>query len=181
MARVPMTAGFQLIPEGEYVFRIYDATYDENFGRIEIFLVTAQGATLTERFSIKDDNDEMNDKALNAFSYFAKTAMNDYSMNDIDPEELVGHYIRAEVVHKQGTKPNKNGKFSTFANLGDKSPADGFDTEPCERAMTLSRADRLAFAAKREARKAASTASTPAPTPAPAQPQKSLDLDDLLG
>jgi len=174
MARIPMTSGFQLIPEGEYVFRIYDATYDENFGRIEIYLVTAQGQTLTERFSIKDDNDEMNNKALNAFSYFAKTAMNDFDMDDVDPEELVGHYIRAEVVYKQGTKPMKNGKFGTFANLGDKSPADGFDTEPCERAKTLSRADRLAFAAKREAKKAVSATT-------PAQPQKSLDLDDLLG
>lgn len=27
MARIPMTSGFVIIPEGEYVFRIYDATY----------------------------------------------------------------------------------------------------------------------------------------------------------
>ena len=39
MARIPMTSGFVIIPEGEYVFRIYDATYDEDFGRIEIKLV----------------------------------------------------------------------------------------------------------------------------------------------
>ena len=32
MARIPMTSGFVIIPEGEYVFRIYDATYDEDFG-----------------------------------------------------------------------------------------------------------------------------------------------------
>ena len=82
-----MTSGFVIIPEGEYVFRIYDATYDEDFGRIEIKLVNAQGATHTERFSIKDKNDEYNEKALNAFSYFAKTAMNDYTMEDIDPEQ----------------------------------------------------------------------------------------------
>ena len=41
MARIPMTSGFVIIPEGEYVFRIYDATYDEDFGRIEIKLVNA--------------------------------------------------------------------------------------------------------------------------------------------
>ena len=55
--------------------------------------------THTERFSIKDNNDEFNEKALNAFSYFAKTAMNDYELEDIDPEELIDHYIWAEVVH----------------------------------------------------------------------------------
>ena len=36
MARVPIRGGFSLIPEGTYVFRIYEATYDETFGRIEI-------------------------------------------------------------------------------------------------------------------------------------------------
>jgi len=178
MARIPMTSGFQLIPEGEYVFRIYDATYDEAFGRIEVFLVNAQGMTLREMFSIMSDDGTMNEKAQNAFSYFAKTAMNDFSMEDIDPDELINHYIRAEVVHKQGTKVGKNGKVGTFANLGDKSPADGFDTEPCERAKTLSRTDRLNFAAKREAKK---NNPAPAPTTAPTEAQKSLDLDELLG
>ena len=110
MARIPMTSGFVIIPEGEYVFRIYDATYDEDFGRIEIKMVNAQGATHTERFSIKDKNDEYNEKALNAFSYFAKTAMNDYTMEDINPEQLINHYIRAEVVHTKvpsNKDPNK--------------------------------------------------------------------------
>ena len=60
MARIPMTSGFVLIPEGTYVFRIYDVSYDEEFGKIEIKLVTAQGQTHTERFTIKDQNDEYN-------------------------------------------------------------------------------------------------------------------------
>lgn len=137
MARIPMTSGFVLIPEGEYVFRIYDATYDEDFGRIEVKLVNAQGLTQTERFSIKDKNDEFNEKALNAFSYFAKTAMNDYSMEDIDPTDLINHYIRAEVVHTSMPNRNDPTKTVTFANLGDKSPADGFDTEPVARALSL--------------------------------------------
>jgi len=179
MARIPMTSGFQLIPEGEYVFRIYDATYDEKFGCIEIYLVNAQGMTLKERFGIMDANGEMNEKALNAFSYFAKTAMNDYSMNDIDPEELINHYIRAEVVHNAGTKVGKNGKIPTFANLGDKSPADGFDTEPCDRAKTLCRADRENFAAKRAARQAAQKAPVK-PAPQAAEPAQKLDIDAMF-
>lgn len=171
MARIPMTSGFVVIPEGEYVFRIYDASYDEDFGRIEIKLVTAQGATHTERFSIKDSNDEFNEKALNAFSYFAKTAMNDYALEDVDPEELIDHYIRAEVVHT--VQPNRNNpeKNITFANLGDKSPADGFDTEPVSRAMTIGRGDG----------KAAPKATAPKQTAASTAPAKGLDLDALLG
>lgn len=174
MARIPMTSGFVIIPEGEYVFRIYDATYDEDFGRIEIKLVNAQGATHTERFSIKDKNDEYNEKALNAFSYFAKTAMNDYTMEDIDPEQLINHYIRAEVVHTKvpsnkvpsNKDPNKE---VTFANLGDKYPADGFDTEPVARALTLG----IATTAAPKAAPKTQTASAPAKT--------GLDIDALLG
>ena len=173
MARIPMTSGFVVIPEGEYVFRIYDATYDEEFGRIVVKLVTASGLTHQERFSIKNSDDEYNEKALNAFSYFAKTALNDFSREDIDIEELIDHYIRAEVTHTK--QPNKNDptKTVTFANLGDKSPADGFDTEPTARALNMGR-DGVKASPKPTA-----TASAPVQQSAPAK--GGLDLDSLLG
>lgn len=174
MARIPMTSGFMVIPEGEYVFRIYDATYDEDFGRIEIKLVNAQGATHTERFSIKDANDEFNEKALNAFSYFAKTAMNDYELEDIDPEELIDHYIWAEVVHTKVPSNKDPNKEVTFANLGDKAPADGFDTEPVSRALTIGRDDE-------KPKTTAKPAAKPAKKAAPSTAKKGLDLDSLLG
>lgn len=162
MARIPLTNGFTLIPEGTYVFRIYEASYDEDFGRIVIKLVNAQGATHTERFCIKDNNDEYNEKALNAFSYFARNAMQDFSSDDIDLKSLVNHYIRAEIVHTQVPNRNDPSKMITFANLGEKSQADGFDTEPVARALTLGNK--------------AATASKPA-----AEQSKALDLDALLG
>ncbi len=165
MARIPMTSGFVVIPEGEYVFRIYDATYDEEFGKIIVKLVNAQGATHTERFSIKDSNDELNEKALNAFSYFAKTAMNDFALEDVDPNELIDHYIRAEVVHTKLPSTKDPTKTVTFANLGDKSPADGFDTEAVARALTIGRGD--------GGKKTAPTATPPV--------TKGLDLNSLLG
>ena len=173
MARIPMTSGFMVIPEGVYVFRIYDASYDEEFGKIIVKLVNAQGATHTERFSIKDQNDEINEKALNAFSYFAKTAMNDFSLEDVDPEELIDHYIRAEVVHTVVPSKKDPTKNVTFANLGDKSPADGFDTEPVARALNM--AGGTAPQQKPQA------AQTPAPTAPAEEPKKGLDLDALLG
>lgn len=172
MARIPMTSGFTLIPEGVYVFRIYDATYDEDFGRIEVKLVNAQGMTHTERFSIKDKNDEYNEKALNAFSYFAKTAMGDYALEDVDPKELIDHYIEAEVVHTKVPSNKDPNKEVTFANLGDKAPADGFDTEPVARALTIGRGD--------SGKKAASAPKQSA-APASTAPPKGLDLDSLLG
>lgn len=173
MARIPMTSGFRVIPEGTYVFRIYDASYDEEFGKIIVKLVNAQGATQTERFSIKDQNDEINEKSLNAFSYFAKTAMNDFTLDDVDPCELIGHYIRAEVSHTQLPSSKDPTKTVTFANLGDKSPADGFDTEPVARALNMTGG--TAPQQKPQA------AQTPAPTAPAEEPKKGLDLDALLG
>lgn len=137
MARIPMTSGFQIIPEGTYIFRIYDAIYDEEFGKIRIKLVNAQGITHEERFSIKNNNDEINEGALAAFSYFAKTAMNDYGLEDVDPDELIDRYIGAEVIHTQIESTRNPGRMASFANLGDKFPADGFDTTPSDRALTL--------------------------------------------
>lgn len=178
MARIPMTSGFTLIPEGTYVFRVYDATYDEEFGKIEVKLVNAQGMTHTERFSIKDNNDELNEKALNAFSYFAKTVMGDYTLADIDPSELIDHFICAEVVHTKLPSNKDPNKTVTFANLGDKSPAEYFDTEPVARALTLGKGNNATAAPKSTAPSSAPAA--PAASASAAQPAKGLDLDALL-
>lgn len=138
MSKVPMTSGFTLIPEGTHVFRIYEIEQDETFGKIIVKLVNAQGMTQIERFSLKNKNDEWNEGALNAFSYFAKNALNDFTREAVEPKELIDHYIRAEVVHSDPI-PNRNNPSKTivFANLGDKYPADGFDTEPVKKALTL--------------------------------------------
>lgn len=172
MARIPMTSGYMTIPEGTYIFRIYDATYDEEFGKIEIKMVTAQGMTHTERFFIKKSNDELNEKALNAFSYFAKTAMNDFGLVDIDPEELINHFIEAEVVHIQLPSNKDPNKTVTFANLGDKAPAEYFDEEPVSRALTLG---------KESKGTPVPTAKKAAQKPVEKPVSKGLDLDALLG
>jgi hypothetical protein len=49
---------------------------------------------------------------------------------DVDPVELVGRYIRAEVIHNQVPSRNDPAKMMTFVNLGEKSPANGFDEAP---------------------------------------------------
>ena len=168
MARIPMTSGFVVIPEGEYVFRIYDATYDEDFGKILVKLVNAQGATHIERFMIKKSDDEFNEGAMNAFSYFAKTALNDFSLEDIDPVELIDKYIRATIEHTKSPSRNDPSKTVTFANLGDKSVADGFDTTPVAKALTLG--------------KEGATTTAPAPqTQVAPTGTTGLNLDDLLG
>lgn len=132
MARIALSknTGFTLIPEGFHVFKVVDvdmSKYD-GFGKIEVKLETANGQKHSERFSLLNAKGEVNEGALNAFSYFARTVMNDYKADDIDPADLVGHYIRAEVKHVVSDRINeKTGKPYVNANLGDKEPALGFD------------------------------------------------------
>lgn len=167
MARIAMTSGFTLVPEGTHVFRIYNVTYDEEFGKLTVFMVNAQGITHKENFSLKDKNDQPNERAYNAFSYFAKTALNDFTVEDIDHTDIINCYIRAEVIHTKLPSNKDPNKTVTFANLGDESPADGFDTTPVPAALTMG------------------TESTPKAAPKTTQPpaqKKSggLNLDDLL-
>ena len=164
MATIQLTSGFTVCPEGEHIFRIYKVEYNQDFGKLNISLVNAQGITHVERFSLINVSGEPNERAYNAFSYFAKTALKDPSRTAIDPNELVNHYIKAKVVHTVLPSTKEQGKTMTFANLSDKWAADGFDTTPVAKALTLG--------TEQEQPKVVE--------PAPAQ-ATGLDLDNLLG
>ena len=137
MAIIPMTSGFALCPKGVQVFRIYKVDYNEEFGKLLVHLVNAQGITVQERFSLMNADGSINEKACNAFSFFAKTALNDYTLEAVDPVMLIDRYIKAEVTHTESPSTKDPTKTVTFANLGDKWVADGFETTPVARALTL--------------------------------------------
>ena len=137
MARIPMTGGFQIMPEGEQVLKITKAEYDEDFGKAIFTLENAKGQSCQERFSLLNIDNTPNEKALSAFSFFAKTALNDFDIEDVDPVELVGRYIKAEVIHNKVESKKEPGKMMTFVNLGSKSPADCFESAPQPKASGL--------------------------------------------
>lgn len=122
--------GFLLMPEGTYIFKVVkvdDSKYDK-FGKLSITLQTADGRQHTETFTLTKSNGEVNEGAVNAFSYFAHVCLNDFQVEDFDTEDLIGRFIRAEIVHTKSDKINeKTGKPYINANLGDKEPALGFD------------------------------------------------------
>ena len=137
MANIPLTSTFAICPEGKHIFRIYKVDYDPEFGKLVIHMVNAQGFTHLERFSLMNQNGEMNDKACGAFSFFAKTALNNFALESIDHNELVDHYIGCAIVHNVVPSTKEQGKTMTFTNTAEKWVADGFDTTPCKKALTL--------------------------------------------
>lgn len=137
MARIPLTGGFTVVPEGEHIFRIYKVNYEPDYGKIAVHLVNAQGVTHRENYNLMHDDGSPNDGACNAFSFFAKKAMNDYSLEEIDPAELVDRYIKARVEHTVKQSNTDPTKTVTFAQLTEKWSADGFDMTPVPRALSL--------------------------------------------
>lgn len=152
MAKVKLSEStFTVIPEGEHIFKVEKVEYDEDFGKMEVTLVTADGLKTIERYNMLDGEGEVNEKARNAFSFFARVALNNPNADEVDTDDLVGCYFKATVTHetKPSTKDPK--KTMVFVKLSNREAATGFGKKT----------------------------SHPATTPAKKKP--SVDLDDLLG
>lgn len=173
MVRIPMTGGFTPMDEGVQVLRIYGVEYKETFGNLTVYMINAKGQTMREVFRFKGKDGSLNEGAMNAFSYFAKTAMDDFNMEDVDPMELVDHYIKVEVVHNES-----GGKI--YANLGrEKNVAYEFDESPVPEALTK----KLEPLTKPKSQAKPQQTAEPAPQKPVEVPKTSgnVDLDSLLG
>lgn len=127
MAKIGLSEGFTLIPEGTHVFKITAVNYKEAFGKLEVTMQTQNGSKHIERFSLLKTDGSPNEGALNAFSYFAKTALNDPSLTEIDHTDLIGCFIECDIEHEVQENKKKPGQTITFARLADKRPSDGWE------------------------------------------------------
>lgn len=123
------TTDYTPIPEGIHTFKVLEVKYDKDFGKLDIGLVLQNGRKHNERFHLINAAGEVNDKVLTVFSIFARSVLNDSSLDDIDPEELVGHYVQATVEHNKVVSNKDPNKELTFVNLGKYTPAEAFNDE----------------------------------------------------
>ena len=126
MSKIGLSEGYTLIPEGTHTFKITAVKYKEDFGKMEITMETISGFKHLERFSLLSSDGSPNQGALNAFSYFAKTAMNDFTLREIDSDDLVGHFIECDVEHETLPSTKDPKKNVTFAKLTEKRPSAGW-------------------------------------------------------
>lgn len=131
MAKMKLSEStFTLIPEGVTIFKVMevdDSKY-EDFGKLAVKLQTAKGETHTENFTLTKQNGELNEGALKAWSYFARTCLNNFQADEIDTQDIVGCYIQATVKHETytRTKGEKAGQEATAVRLNDYTTAVGF-------------------------------------------------------
>lgn len=135
MAKMKLSeGGFSIVPEGVTVFKVMevdDSKY-EDFGKLVVKLQTASGQTHNEQFTLTKANGELNEGALKAWSYFARTCLNNFNADEIDTQDIVGCYIKATVKHETftRTKGEKAGAEGTAVRLNDYTVATGFRGTP---------------------------------------------------
>ena len=119
MAKMKLSeSNFKLIPEGTTTFKVVevnDSKY-EDFGKLEVKLQTAKGETHIERFGLTKNNGEINEGALKAWSYFARTCLNNFNADEIDTQDIVGCYVTATVKHESYTY-EKDGETKKGTNV----------------------------------------------------------------
>ncbi|WP_373781158.1 hypothetical protein [Jeotgalibaca porci] len=128
MAKIKLVeTGWSMIPEGNYTFKITKVDYNEDFGKMEISMVTKSGQTHNERFSLITKKGNANEGAMKAFSYFAKTALGNFDVEEIDPADLEGCYLSARVEHVESeTISEKTGEPFVNVRLQDTKSAVSF-------------------------------------------------------
>lgn len=130
MAKIKLSelGGFTLIPEGTTIFKIVGVEYKEDFGKMEVQLQTKSGSKHTEKFTFVKNNGEVNDGAIKAFSYLAKTALNNFALDEIDDQDIVGCYIVATVKHEEFESNKEPGKMLKSVRLSDYVHATSFNS-----------------------------------------------------
>lgn len=137
MAKMKLSeATFKLIPEGVTTFKVMevDDTKYEDFGKLAVKMQTAKGETHTENFTLIKANGELNEGALKAWSFFARTCLNNFQADEIDTQDIVGCYITATVKYEKytRTKGERAGEEATSVRLNDYTTAVGFGTVSAE-------------------------------------------------
>lgn len=104
--------GFSLIPEGETVLLITKAegAPRSNPELITVEFVNEDGQKLTSRYDLTIDG------AYAAFRHLVTTGCG-FDIGEIRLEEMVGKFVAVEIVHKEGTRPRKDGSAAVFANI----------------------------------------------------------------
>lgn len=124
MAKIRLTGGFKPLPEGTYIFKVSKVEYKEDFGKMTVTFETKDGKKLTERYNLLNSDGSVNDGAMAAFSAMAEAVLDVSTGTEIDEQDLLGKYLKSNVVH------NEDAKGNTYAHLGyEKEHAESFDDD----------------------------------------------------
>lgn len=133
---IMLTQGFRNLEVGkEQTLLIKKVSYDEKFMRIKMTFTDDQDRALTENFNLKGaKKGQLNEVALGIFSTIAKCATHDFDDRPLDPEELEGLYIVADVIEQvvKNDEGEETGRYLHLRNYKEAEVDDDEDDEDDE-------------------------------------------------
>ena len=122
---IMLTQGFRDMELGkDHLVFVKKVKWDEEFDTLRLTFSDEDGATLSENFFFIDSHGNPNEVALGIFSNIAKAATHDERNREIDPNDLLGLSLIADVYEQEGRDKNgkPNGKF--YRHLRNFKPSD---------------------------------------------------------
>lgn len=136
MAKIGLTQGFRNLEAGkEQLLGIKKVTYDEKYMKCKVTFGDDEGRTLTETFNFKGKKKgTYNEVALGIFSTIAKCATHDFSDREIDPTDIEGLHIVADVYEQvvtndEGEETGRYMHVRNFKEAEDDEPEEEEDEE----------------------------------------------------
>lgn len=129
MAKIGLTQGFRNLEVGtEQLLLIKKVSYEEKYMKCKVTLADDEGRALTETYSFKGKKKgTFNEVALGIFSTIAKCATHDFADREIDPEEIEGLYIVADVYEQvvKNEEGEETGRYLHVRNFKEADADDG--------------------------------------------------------
>ena len=101
MAKIGLSGGFRRLEEGPaQLLEIVDVKYDDKYNKATVTFQDGAGGTQTETYMMGTPGKKQSrgqKVAQDMFSTMAKHAVHDWTIDDIDPDELVGLTVVADV------------------------------------------------------------------------------------
>ena len=126
---------YQPLEEGVHNFKIVAVDFKEDFMKLSITLRTKYGAETYVNFNFLGNDGKPNEVANRIFSFFARTALHDKDVKQVDPETLVGRYVQATASKR--TYTNKDGEEKTAFDIKNFKEINGFDDEVASSGVDL--------------------------------------------
>lgn len=132
MARIELSEGFKKLNEGaSQLLTIESVNYDPKFGKAQVVFVDADGGSQAENYMMgrpgaKPTRGQQVAQAI--FSTMAKCALHDWSIEDIDTDDLVGQQVVADVTRDASVNED-TGETRYYTHVRNFKEADSEDDE----------------------------------------------------
>lgn len=132
MARIGLSEGFRNLEEGpRQILTIAAISYDDKYGKAQVTFEDSRGGSQVETYTMGAPGKKQSrgqKVAQNIFSTMAKNALHDWEIEDIDPDELVGLDVMADVTRDKSVNEDTGEvRYYTHVRNFKEAPADDAD------------------------------------------------------